>query len=71
MLKQLSQVEIFHLNAAVLKDSKVANKLQTNASLTMNTQQLLSCLVLVPEGHDNRKNMLHKARFFEGASFSA
>jgi hypothetical protein len=40
ILQQLSRSEIFQLNTAMLKESKVAGKLQTNTKLTLNAQQL-------------------------------
>jgi hypothetical protein len=69
-LNQLSRAEIFQLNDAFLRESKVANKLQTNAKLTMNAQQLVDNPVMVPGGPDDRKTVLHKARFLGGASCS-
>jgi hypothetical protein len=71
MLRQLSRAEIFQLNTALLKESKVTNKLQTNARLMMNAQQLVSNPVNVPAGKDDRKSVLHRARFLGGASCSA
>jgi hypothetical protein len=71
VLQQLSRSEIFQLNTAVLKESKVAGKLQTNAKLTMNAQQLVANPAAIPGGLDDRKSFLHPARFFGGASCSA
>jgi hypothetical protein len=71
MLRQLSRSEVFQLNTAFLKESKVANKLQTNARLTMNAQQLVNNPIMVPAGKDDRKSVLHRARFLGGASCSA
>jgi hypothetical protein len=70
MLCQLSRAEIFQLNDAFLKESKVAGKLQTNAKLTINAQQLVDNPVMIPGGLDDRKSILHKARFLGGASCS-
>jgi hypothetical protein len=71
MLNQLSRSEIFQLNAAMMKESKVAQKLQANARLTLNAQQLVANPVWVPAGADDRKNIHHKARFLGGTSCSA
>jgi hypothetical protein len=71
MLNQLSRTEIFQLNSAFLKESKVAGKLQANAKLTMNAQQLINNPVIIPGGTDDRKDRLHCARFLGGASCSA
>jgi hypothetical protein len=71
ILHQLSRSEIFQLNTAVLKESKVAGKLQANTKLTMNAQQLMANPVNIPGGLDDRKNVLHPARFLGGASCSA
>jgi hypothetical protein len=71
VLQQLSRSEIFQLNTAVLKESKVAGKLQTNAKLTMNAQQLVANPATIPGGLDDRKSVLHPARFLGGASCSA
>jgi hypothetical protein len=70
MLNQLSRAEVLQLNDAFLKESKVAGKLQTNAKLTMNAQQLVDNPVMVAAGPDDRKAILHKARFLGGASCS-
>jgi hypothetical protein len=71
MLNQLSQTEIFQLNSAFLTESKVAGKLQANAKLTMNAQQIINNPVQVPSGTDDRKDRLHCARFLGGASCSS
>jgi hypothetical protein len=71
MLNQMSRSEIFQLNSAMMKESKVAQKLQTNARLTLNAQQLVANPVWVQAGPDDRKNVLHKARFLGGTSCSA
>jgi hypothetical protein len=63
--------EVFQLNAALVKESKAANKLQTSAKLTLNAQQLTANPVLIAAGHDDRKDVLHPARFLGGASCSA
>jgi hypothetical protein len=71
ILQQLSRSEIFQLNTAMLKESKVAGKLQANTKLTLNAQQLVANPVSIPGGLDDRKNVLHPARFLGGASCSA
>jgi hypothetical protein len=71
MLNQLSRAEIFMLNSAFLKESKVAGKLQANARLTQNAQHIVNSPIAVPAGTDDRKDRLHCARFLGGASCSA
>jgi hypothetical protein len=71
MLQQLSRSEIFQLNAALVKESKNASKIQTNAKLLMNAQQLEKNLEWIEPGWDDRKKMLHRARFLGGASCTA
>jgi hypothetical protein len=71
MLQQLSRSEIFQLNAALVKESKNASKIQTNAKLLMNAQQLEKNPERIEAGWDDRKKMLHRARFLGGASCTA
>jgi hypothetical protein len=67
----MSRSEIFQLNAALVKESKVTEKLNTSAKLTINAQQLAANPVAVTAGFDDRKEVLHNARFLGGASCSA
>jgi hypothetical protein len=71
VLAQMSRSDIFQLNAALAKESKSAGKMQTSAKLTLNAQQLAASPVAVPAGYDDRKDVLHVARFLGGASCSA
>jgi hypothetical protein len=71
VLAQMTRSEIFQLNAALAKESKSAGKMQTSAKLTLNAQQLAASPVAVPAGYDDRKDVLHVARFLGGASCSA
>jgi hypothetical protein len=71
MLQQLSRSEVFQLNAALVKESKNASKIQTNAKLLMNAQQLERNPERVEAGWDDRKKLLHRARFLGGASCTA
>jgi hypothetical protein len=71
VLLQIPRSEVFQLNAALVKESKAANKLQTSAKLTLNAHQLTANPVLIEAGHDDRKDVLHPARFLGGASCSA
>jgi hypothetical protein len=71
LLMQMSRSEILQLNAALVKESKAAEKLQANARLTLNAQHLAANPVQLPAGPDDRKMILHKARFLGGVSCSA
>jgi hypothetical protein len=70
LLQQLPRSEIFQLNAALVKESKTASKVQANARLMMNAQHLENNPVRVDAGFDDRKRVLHRARFLGGASCS-
>jgi hypothetical protein len=67
----MTRSEVFQLNAALAKESKSAGKMQTSAKLTLNAQQLTASPIAVPAGYDDRKDVLHVARFLGGASCSA
>jgi hypothetical protein len=67
----MSRSEIFQLNAALVKESKVTEKLNTSAKLTINAQQLAANPTAIQAGFDDRKEVLHTARFLGGASCSA
>jgi hypothetical protein len=54
---------VFQLNAALVRESKTTSKMQTSARLTLNAQQLAANPTLVQAGHDDRKDVLHPARF--------
>jgi hypothetical protein len=59
------------LNAALAKEQKSASKIQANSKLMLYAKQLEKCPVRVDAGWDDRKKVLHDARFLEGASCSA
>jgi hypothetical protein len=61
LLQQLPRSEIFQLNTALVKESKSASKVQANAKLMMNAQQLENNPVRVEAGYDDRKRVLHHA----------
>jgi hypothetical protein len=71
LLQQLPRSEVFQLNAALLKESKSASKIQANARLVLNQQQLEKNPTRVETGFDDRKRVLHKARFLVGATGTA
>jgi hypothetical protein len=72
ILRQLPRSDIFELNAAIMKENKTAGKIQTNAKLMLNAQNLEKNPVRVEAGLDDRKMLLHNARFtLGGASCSA
>ena len=68
MLKKLPLSAMFQLNAALTKEKKTTEKMGVNSKLAKNAKQLARCPVSVEKGQDNRKDMLHPARFLGGAS---
>jgi len=71
MLSKLSEETLFQLNNALARENKLAGKMQTSARLTMNAQQLVTSPIPIPAGLDDRRDILHFARFLGGASCSA
>jgi hypothetical protein len=71
MLRQLSRSEVFQLNAALVKEQKTASKIHANGKLLANAQALEKNPTRVDAGWDDRKKILHSARFLGGASCSA
>jgi len=71
MLCKLSEETLFQLNNALARENKMAGKMQTSARLTLNAQQLVAAPVPVAAGLDDRRDILHFARFLGGASCSA
>ncbi len=69
-LKKLSISALFQLNSALEKNSKHTAKLSTNAKLVSNAQKVVKTPVKVEAGRDNRRDILHAARFLGGASCS-
>jgi hypothetical protein len=70
MVKQLPLPTLLQLNTALAKESRSAEKLSVNARLTQNAQKLLTSPVEVKHGWDDRKELLHEARFLGGSSCS-
>ena len=70
MLKKLPMSSLFQLNSALGKESKASSRMNTNTRLTMNAQQLLLNPVQVAAGQDDRKNIIHPARFLGGVNCS-
>ncbi len=71
MLKKLDLATIFQLNAALAKDKKSAAKLSVNARLNLNAKKLIESPTTIAAGVDNRRDLLHPARFLGGATCSA
>jgi hypothetical protein len=71
LLQQLPWGAVFQLNHALSKESKAASKLQINTRMNMNAQQLALKPAQVQAGLDDRKSILHPARFLGGACCSA
>ena len=70
MLKKLPLSAMFQLNNALVKEKKKTEKLGINTKLAKNAQKLTRCPVFVEKGKDNRKEILHPARYMGGASSS-
>jgi hypothetical protein len=71
VLQQLPWGAVFQLNLALAKESKANSKLQVNARLNANAQQLAQQPVHVQAGKDDRKDNLHPAHFLGGVCCSA
>ena len=67
MLRRLSPEAIFQLNTALGKDQKTTSKLSVNARLSQNARRLAENPITVGAADDNRKDILHPARFLGGA----
>ena len=61
---------MFQLNNALAKEKKSTEKLGINSWLARNTLKQAQNPVTVERGKDNRKDILHSARFLGGASCS-
>lgn len=68
LLRRLSPEAIFQLNSALTKDLKSAAKLSTNARLAQNARKLVDNPITVAAAVDNRRDLLHPARFLGGAT---
>lgn len=69
-LKRLPLTAMFQLNNALSKEKKSSEKLGTNTRLAHNAQRLAKSPETVERGLDNRRDILHPARFLGGASSS-
>ena len=70
MVKKLPMSAMFHLNAALSKEKKTTEKLGVNTRLAQNAKKVARNPALVAEARDNRRDVLHPARFLGGASSS-
>lgn len=68
MLRKLSPEAILQLNMALGKDQKNTAKLTVNARLSLNAKKLAANPLKVEAATDNRKDILHPARFLGGAT---
>ena len=67
-IKKLPLSAMFQLNTALAKENKSAEKLGVNSKLAKNSKKLAKHPTIVERGPDNRKDVLHPARFLGGAS---
>ena len=67
-LKKLPLSAVFQLNTALAKEKKSSEKLGVNSRLAKNAQKRAKHPKAVEKGLDNRKDILHPARFLGGAS---
>ena len=70
LVKKLPLSAMFQLNSALAKERKTSNNLGVNTRLAHNTKKLARCPLSIQSGQDNRKELLHPARFLGGASCS-
>lgn len=68
MLKKLSLKTVFQLNMAMGKDKKNSMKLSANTRLSQTAARLARNPIQIEAGLDNRKNVMHYARFIGGTS---
>ena len=68
ILKKLPLSAMFQLNTALAKEKKSSEKLGVNAKLAKNAKKSGKNPSTVEKGLDNRKDILHPARFLGGAS---
>lgn len=69
-VKKLPVSVLFQLNAALAKEQKNVAKLGINSRLAQNAQSVADKPAKIAAGIDNRKDILHQARFLGGASCS-
>ena len=70
MVRKLPMSAMFHLNAALSKEKKTTEKLGVNTRLAQNAKKVARSPELIAEARDNRRDVLHPARFLGGASSS-
>ena len=70
LLKKLPISAVFQLNNALAKEQKSSDRLGVNTKLAHNAKKLARNPVAVEEGQDNRRDILHSARFLGVASSS-
>ncbi len=70
LLRKLPLPVALQLNQALQKESKSSEKLSVNARLSHNAQKLQKAPLKIEGGIDNRKSIIHQARFLGGASCS-
>ena len=70
LVSRLPLATMFQLNSALQKEKKNTDKLGINSRLAQNAKKIAACPVKIAEGLDNRKDVLHHARFLGGASSS-
>ena len=70
LLKKLPMSAMFQLNTALSKEKKTTEKLGVNTKLTYNAKKLAKNPVVLERGRDNRREVLHPARFLGGACSS-
>ena len=70
-LKKLPMSALFQLNNALAKSSKTTEKLSVNSKMAHNAQMMMKNPTQVAGGLDNRRTILHEARFLAGACCSA
>ena len=67
MLKKLPLTAVFQLNSALAKDQKNASKMNINSKMAANAQRVTAKPAKVEAGLDNRRDILHPARYLGGA----
>ncbi len=70
ILQKLSPEAVLQLNNALGKDIKSAAKLTVNARLSQNAKKLLPNPTRIEDALDNRRDVLHPARFLGGSTCS-
>ena len=68
LLRKLPIATMFQLNSALAKEKKTSEKLGVNTKLSHNAKKLARNPAAVEKGVDNRKDLMHPARFLGGTS---